>query len=61
MYKYLLESAGDINWMALLPLIIFVVFFTVILIVTILRSKSHMRHMAELPLQDDVKNEKIDS
>ncbi|MDX1684710.1 MAG: hypothetical protein R3275_05690 [Saprospiraceae bacterium] len=57
MYKHLLKSAGDIDWMALLPLLIFVAFFIVILVLTITRKKSHIRHMKELPFEDDPKKE----
>lgn len=56
MYKYLLESAGDLDWMALLPLLIFVVFFSLVVVVTMLRDKNHIKQMAEMPITDDSEN-----
>lgn len=60
MYKYLLESAGDIDWMALLPLLIFIGFFTAVLIVTMLRSKKYIQHMAQLPINEDPATQNIE-
>ena len=53
MYKYLLDNAGDLNWMAILPLLIFVLFFTLVVVVTFVRDKKHIDHMAQMPLQDE--------
>ena len=52
MYKYILQGAGDINWMALFALLTFFILF-VISAVTILRSpKTFVDKMSNLPLQD---------
>jgi len=53
MYKYILESAGDINWMAMFALLTFVFVFTVAVIQVLRRNSKHIRHMSELPLLDD--------
>lgn len=53
MYKYILESANDINWMAILPLIIFFCFFTITLIVTWKKNKGFIDRMKHLPLDND--------
>ena len=53
MYKYILESSGNINWMALFALI---TFFTVFLISTYLvlrKDKDYLEKMAALPLDED--------
>ncbi len=52
MYKKLLESA-DIEWMAILPLIIFVTFFVVVIIRVVRSKQSFIDKMANLPLEDD--------
>ncbi|MEL7118740.1 MAG: CcoQ/FixQ family Cbb3-type cytochrome c oxidase assembly chaperone [Bacteroidota bacterium] len=52
MFKYILEQAGNINWMALFALI---TFFTVFLISAILifrRNPAFINHMSNLPLDD---------
>jgi uncharacterized membrane protein len=53
MYKYLLETAGNINWMAIFALLTFVFMF-IIGSVTILRSKpEYIEKMANMPLEDN--------
>lgn len=52
MYKYLLESAGNINWMALFALITFVIVFTVSAVVAFRRNPAFIEKMANLPLDD---------
>ena len=56
MYKYILEKAGDIDWMATLPLLIFTIFFIIISFRAITHKKEFIHKMASLPLDDD--NEK---
>lgn len=56
MYKYILESAGDINWMAMFALITFVIVFAVAIIQVLRRNSKHIRYMSELPLLDDQEN-----
>lgn len=52
MYKYLLESVDQINWLAIGPLLLFFVFFCVIVYRAIKLKKEHSEHMAQLPLED---------
>ncbi len=52
MYKYILESAGNINWMAIFALLTFVAIFLISLLVVIRRGKEYSRKMANMPLED---------
>ncbi len=52
MYKYILQGAGDINWMALFALLTFFILFVISLFVVFLRSKSYIHKMSHLPLDD---------
>ena len=53
MFKYILERAGDIEWMAIVPLVLFVVFFVVIVWRALSQKKEFVDRMANMPLQDD--------
>ncbi|KAA3634363.1 MAG: cbb3-type cytochrome c oxidase subunit 3 [Bacteroidetes bacterium] len=53
MFKYILERAGDIEWMAIVPLVLFVVFFIVIVWKAMSHKKEFVDRMANMPLQDD--------
>ena len=53
MYKYILESAGNINWMAIGPLLIFFIFFTIVVISALIKSKKFVEKMGNLPLEED--------
>ena len=59
MYKYILERAGDIDWMAIIPLLIFTIVFVIITIRAITAKKDYINKMANLPLDenDSLKNE----
>lgn len=52
MYKYLLEQAGDINWMAMFSLTTFFFVFSISLILALRKDKKHIEHMAHIPLDD---------
>ena len=52
MYKYILERAGDIDWMALGPLLLFFIFFSFISIMAIRKNKTYIDKMSRLPLED---------
>ena len=52
MYKYILEQAGDINLLAIVPLIIFVVFFVGVSLRAIYHDKKFVHRMAQMPLDD---------
>lgn len=53
MYKYILETAGDINWMALFSLLTFFVVFSLTIVITLRSDKKSIRKMASLPLESD--------
>ena len=59
MYKYILERAGDIDWMAIVPLLIFTTVFAIVSIRAITAKKDFINKMANLPLDenDSLKNE----
>lgn len=53
MFKYILQGAGDINWMAIFALITFFSMFVLGLIAVFGHSKKYIDHMASLPLEED--------
>ncbi|MFK7933778.1 MAG: CcoQ/FixQ family Cbb3-type cytochrome c oxidase assembly chaperone [Saprospiraceae bacterium] len=50
MYKYILEGAGSINWMAIFALLTFFFIFMIGGITVFLTRSEHINHMANLPL-----------
>lgn len=56
MYKYILEQAGDLDWMALFALVTFFLVFVISAVLVIGKSKSHIDRMAHLPLENDSVN-----
>lgn len=52
MYKYILDSVENIDWLAIGPLIIFFIFFTGVTIVTLRKNKSFIKKMGEMPLDE---------
>jgi hypothetical protein len=52
MYKHILERAGDISGMALIPLVIFFLVFTGSLILAMLRNTRDMDQLSRLPFDD---------
>lgn len=53
MYKHLLAESGNIEWMALLPLVIFVSFFVGLLLYVIRGNRKHFNEMAFLPFNEN--------
>jgi hypothetical protein len=53
MYKYILEAAGNINWMALFALLTFMFVFVVSAILILTKNTDTIKHIAELPLAND--------
>ncbi len=53
MYKYLLQSIENINWLAIIPLILFFIFFVLIVVVTLRKKKSFIEKMSNLPLEEE--------
>ncbi len=53
MYKYLLQSVENINQLAVVPLLIFFLFFVGVFIWALRSSESYVQHMESLPLEND--------
>jgi len=54
MYKYLLESAGNINWMAIFALITFFTIFTISAVTAFRKNPEFIKKMSHLPLEDNI-------
>lgn len=52
MYKYLLENAGDLDWMAVGPMLVFVAFFVGVIVFAYTTDKSYINKMSNLPFED---------
>lgn len=52
MFKYILQNAGDIQWLALVPLVLFFLVFMGAMIRVMLKNKSHIERMSQLPFED---------
>ena len=53
MYKHILETAGNINWMAVFALVTFFIVFSMSIYLAFVKDKKDLDHVAELPLADD--------
>ncbi|MCB0520068.1 MAG: CcoQ/FixQ family Cbb3-type cytochrome c oxidase assembly chaperone [Lewinellaceae bacterium] len=53
MYKYILQSVENINWLAVASLIIFFVIFVVSALWAFMSKKEFIDKMANLPLDND--------
>ena len=56
MAKYILEQAGNINWMALMALCTFMFVFITSIILVMRKDKEHINHMASLPLEEELQD-----
>jgi hypothetical protein len=52
-FKYILESAGNINWMAIAALVTFMVIFMVSAVLAFKRDPAFIDKMANMPLEED--------
>ena len=52
MFKHILESAGNINWMAISALITFAVIFMVSVVLVFKHNPAYIDRMASMPLDD---------
>lgn len=52
MYKYILQGAGSINWMAISALLTFVTVFMVSAIMAFRSPRLYLNKMSNLPLED---------
>ncbi len=53
MFKHILASGSDINWMALFALLTFFWLFVVSAITIFRKNKTFIDHMANLPLDEE--------
>jgi len=53
MGKYILDAETGIDWMALVPLVLFFVFFLVVTYRAIRANKDHINKMGHLPLEEN--------
>ncbi|MEL6638379.1 MAG: cbb3-type cytochrome c oxidase subunit 3 [Bacteroidota bacterium] len=53
MYKYLLQSVENIHNLAIVPLLVFFLFFLGVFIWALRSSRSYVQHMEQLPLERD--------
>ena len=53
MYKHILESAGNINWMALFALLTFFIIFSLSAYLAFKKDKGELQRLASMPLNDD--------
>ena len=52
MYKHLLESVENINYLAIIPLAIFFLFFIATVIYAMRKNKSYIEKMGNMPLDE---------
>lgn len=53
MYKYLLQSVENINWLAIGPLLLFFIFFITVTIIALRKNNSYVEKMGKLPLEEE--------
>jgi len=53
MYKYILETAGNINWMAVFALMTFFFVFSMSVYLAFVKDKESLQSIADLPLAED--------
>ncbi|HMQ08723.1 MAG TPA: hypothetical protein PKC30_15595 [Saprospiraceae bacterium] len=53
MAKYILEAAGNINWMAVFSLVTFMAIFITSSILILRRNSDYIEKMSNMPLNDD--------
>lgn len=53
MFKYILENAGNINWMAIFALLTFFSLFVISAVLVFTKRKSWVDKMSSLPLEDN--------
>jgi len=53
MYKYILESVENLNWLAVVALVLFFSIFVVSTIWIMAKKKDFIDRMSHMPLEDD--------
>ena len=51
MFKYIIEKAGDVDWMALGPFLLFFDFFILVTIYALKKRPPYIDKMSNLPLE----------
>lgn len=59
MYKYILESAGNIDWMALFALLTFTFIFCLSVVLAFKKDTEELKRLSELPLSDSIPSSKL--
>ena len=54
MFKYILENAGDMSTMALIPLVLFFMLFVGVSALAMIKNKSYIERMSNLPFEDSL-------
>jgi len=54
MFKYILENAGDMSTMALIPLVLFFMLFVGISALAMMKNKKYIERMSHLPFEDSI-------
>ena len=52
MFKYIIEKAGDLDWLALGPFLLFFFFFIAVTIYALKKRSGYIEKMSNLPLED---------
>jgi len=52
MFKYILETSGDLSTMALIPLVLFFILFVAISAMALIKNKKYIDYMSNLPFED---------
>lgn len=52
MFKYILQNEGDINWLAVIALVLFFSIFLVSAVWILTRKKEYVNKMSKLPLDE---------
>ncbi len=52
MFKYIIERAGDVNWMGIFALITFFAMFVISSFVILRSRPDYIRKMSNMPLED---------
>lgn len=55
MGKYIIKTMGNIDWMAITPLIMFFTVFLMVFVVWMFRSKKEIAQLASIPFEDGSK------
>jgi Na+/H+-dicarboxylate symporter len=52
MYKYIIKTMGNVDWMAVVPMLLFIAVFVGTALVWLRKEQKEVNRMANLPLED---------